>query len=116
MLLTEYRWKHNPTDYRPSAPTSHRVRTDIIVKIVFTGSGLANASTDTTYLKYLSSLRSGSTDTLPWKIHAGGFRLEFREKIKDAPIETQHPWLNEPTSCTILRPLKALVTARDILS
>ena len=73
ILLTECRWKHNPTNNRPYAPTSDRLRTYIIVKIVFVGGGLTNAATDTTYLKCLSSVKSGYTGTLPWTIYASGF-------------------------------------------
>ena len=65
ILLTECRWKHNPTNYRPSAPTSDRVRIDIIVKIVFVGSALTNGSTDTTFLKYRASLKSSAANTTP---------------------------------------------------
>ena len=81
IVVTECRWKHNPTNYIPLAPTSYIVRIVIIVKIVFVGSTSENATTDTTFLKYWSSLTSGATSTAQWKIHAGGFRLEFRDKI-----------------------------------
>ena len=78
ILLIERRRKHNATNYRPSAPTSDRLRIDIVVKIIFVEGGLTNATTDTTFLKYQSFLKSGAAGAASWKIHAGGFRLAFR--------------------------------------
>ena len=111
ILMLDAMW-HNPPRAHRNTPQRAAALLPFI-KIVFTGnSGRRTGRNDDEYRQYQEALLSRTPN---WLIHVGGFRLELCCTTKEVKEGHNHQWLQEKTPCALIKPIRAGLTARDIL-
>ena len=82
-------------------------------KIIFTGNSGCAKTHDSEFSQYRMALRGRK---LSWLVHVGGFRLELHSTVREMQDTSNHQWSHEKTSCAIIKPIRAGITAREILN